>query len=215
MDFTKFNNMDMAIRTYSISDCIAFRKTKEVFGGLSNMAAGYSLYINDIIVPTSEHLYQACRFPENPDLQWAIINEKSPMRAKWIGRANIKFTRNDWEHVQFKIMQWVLEVKLSQNWNSFSNLLLSTGTKNIVELTNTPKIWGAVKHNGYYEGINALGRLLMQLRETFARNNNRNYCVDPLDIPNFKFLGASIGLVCDDNYEVDIEIKKQRELISI
>src|SRR5580698_10128284 len=123
--------MDMSMRIYSISDSIVFKKTKEAFGGLSNMAAGYSVCVHDILIPTSEHLYQACRFPEYPELQWDIINEKSPMRDKWIGRANIKLTRPDWEQVQFKVMQWAIEVKLSQNWDAFSALLLSTGTKNI------------------------------------------------------------------------------------
>src|SRR5688572_5444377 len=117
------------------------------------MAAGYSLNVNDIIIPTSEHLYQACRFPYNPDLQWDIINEKSPMKAKWIGRANIKYTRNDCEQIPFKVMRWVLELKLSRNWATVSKLLLKTENKNIVELTRTPKSWGAVQKGDMLEGI--------------------------------------------------------------
>ena len=188
----------MSARRYLISESILFRKTKEEFGGLSNMAAGYSLYVNEVIIPTSEHLYQACRFPDYPNIQWDIINEKSPMKAKWIGRANIKLTRNDWDQNVFKVMQWALEVKLSQNWETFSTLLLSTGDKNIVELTPQAKIWGAVKDGDYCEGFNALGRLLMYLRETYVKPNIHNRCVSPIEIPNFKFLGIPIGVICDE-----------------
>ena len=185
------------IRTYLISESILFRKTKEEFGGLSNMASGFSLNVHDVIIPTAEHLYQACRFPGYPDLQWDIIKERSPMKAKWIGRKHIKLTRNDWEEIQFKVMQWVLEVKLSQNWTSFSTLLMSTGNKNIVELTPAPKVWGAVRKGDYCEGVNALGRLLMYLRETYVKTNNRNHCVQALPFSEFKFLGSPIGVICE------------------
>ena len=134
-----------AIRIYNISDNIIFRKTKEEFGGLSNMAPGFSIYVNEVIIPTSEHLYQACRFPENPQLQWEIINEKSPMRAKWIGRAHIKESRKDWELIQFKVMQWALELKLSQNWSNFSAPLRATDGKNIVESTPSQKFGGCAE----------------------------------------------------------------------
>lgn len=202
-----------SIRTYPLSDCIAFRKTKEAFGGLSNMAAGYSLYVNDVIIPTAEHLYQACRFPNHPDIQWDILNEKSPMKAKWIGRAKLKATRKDWEEIQFKVMQWVLEVKLSQNWESFSSLLKSTGDKSIVEVTPHPKVWGAVKNGDFYEGTNALGRLLMYLRETYVKNNNRNHCVQPLEIPQFNFMGISIGIICDEDKVITLEGTSPREFV--
>lgn len=194
--------MDMSMRIYSISDSIVFKKTKEAFGGLSNMAAGYSVRVNDVIIPTSEHLYQACRFPGHPALQWDIISEKSPMKAKWIGRANIKLTRPDWDKIQFKVMQWAIEVKLSQNWEAFSGLLRSTENKDIVELTHTPKVWGAVKKGEHLEGVNALGRLLMHLRETYVAANNRIYCVEPLDIPQFNFMGIPIGIICDEYEEM-------------
>ena len=188
-----------AIRIYNIHDSVVFRKTKEEFGGLSNMAAGFSIYVNEVLIPTSEHLYQACRFPDNPKLQWDIINEKSPMRAKWIGRAHITESRKDWDIIQFKIMQWALELKLSQNWDNFSELLKATSNKNIVESTPKPKIWGAVLKDDHYEGVNALGRLLMHIRELYVTPNNHNKCVPSLDIPNFYFLGYPIGLICDEH----------------
>ncbi len=202
-----------AIRTYNLTDSVVFRKTKEEFGGLSNMAPGFSIYVNEVIIPTSEHLYQACRFPDNPKLQWDIINEKSPMRAKWIGRAHISETRKDWENIQFKVMQWVIELKLSQNWVNFSELLKTTGNKNIVEFTPKPKVWGAVLKENHYEGVNALGRLLMHVRELYVLPNDHNRCVQPLDIPNFDFLGYPIGLICDEHDNVANDRILPREFV--
>lgn len=191
-------------RTYSTNDSIIFSKTTAPFGGLSNMAAGFSININDIIIPTAEHLYQACRFPDYPQLQLDIINEPSPMTAKQIGRNNIACTRNDWEQIRFKVMQWVLEVKLSQNWETFSGLLLETGNKNIVELTPTNKVWGAVKNGDILTGVNALGRLLMLMRERYAKTNNYQRCVPPLEVDNFMLLGYPIEMVCNEDYEAEI-----------
>lgn len=191
-------------RTYLQIDAIAFQKTTAEFGGLSNMAAGYSVNINDVIIPSAEHLYQACRFPNHPQIQLDIINEPNPMKAKWISRANINNTRTDWDQVRFKIMQWVLEVKLSQNWDSFGNLLLATNDKPIVEVTPHDKVWGAVKDGESFVGINALGRLLMYVRERYVKTNNYQRCIQPVDIPNFLLLGHQIELVCNEDYQEEI-----------
>lgn len=192
-------------RVYQLSETIIFHKTTAEFGGLSNMAGGYSLNINNIIIPTAEHLYQACRFPQNAELQFSIINEPSPMKAKWIGRAHIHETRADWDAVRFKIMQWVLEVKLSQNWENFSALLKATKNKPIVELTPKDKIWGAVKDGDKLVGVNALGRLLMFIRQQYVFTNLYQRCVEPLNIPDFLFLGHPIEIVCNDMYQEEIE----------
>ncbi len=203
-----------AIRRYMTSESVLFSKTKEAFGGLSNMAAGYSLFVNELVIPTSEHLYQALRFPDHPQIQWEIINERSPMKAKWIGRSHIDRTRQDWDQIQFKVMQWVLEVKLAQNWDSFSELLRSTGERNIVEITPKPKVWGAVNYGDYLEGVNALGRLLMFLREKYVYTNSRLNCVNPLEINNFSLLGYKIGVLCDDlQSKTTFETQSLREFV--
>jgi len=60
-------------RIYRIDVCIVFAKTSEPFGGLSNMAPGYPLFINDNIIPSSEALYQAMRYSLFPSIQHEII----------------------------------------------------------------------------------------------------------------------------------------------
>jgi len=204
-----------AVRTYLSNEVVAFQKTTAQFGGLSNMAAGYSLNINDVIIPSAEHLYQACRFPHHPQLQLDIINEPNPMKAKWIAKANINLTRQDWDNVRYKIMQWVLEIKLSQNWETFGNLLLATDNKPIVEATPTDKVWGAVKSGNTYTGINALGRLLMFVRERYVKTNEYQRCIQPLAIPDFLFLGHQIEMVCNENYQEEIRWSLSEEYLTV
>jgi hypothetical protein len=120
------------------------------------------------------------------------------MTAKMISRKYLNDTRNDWNFVRFKIMQWCLEVKLSQNWETFGGLLKQTGNKPIVEFTPRDKIWGAIKEGNHLKGINALGRLLMQVRELYVKTNEYQRCIQPVSIPHFLLFGHPIELVCND-----------------
>ena len=61
---------------------VVFRKTKEQFGGLSNMCSGYPITIGKHVFLTSEALYQCCRFNDYSEIQRIIINEKSPIASK-------------------------------------------------------------------------------------------------------------------------------------
>ena len=70
------------LRKYNRESSVVFFKTKEQFGGLSNMAGGYPLQVNGIDIRSSEALYQACRFPHRSDLQFLVIEQKSPMTAE-------------------------------------------------------------------------------------------------------------------------------------
>ena len=46
-------------KIYLLEECVTFRKTREEYGGLSNMASGYPIYIGKKKILTSEALYQA------------------------------------------------------------------------------------------------------------------------------------------------------------
>jgi hypothetical protein len=182
------------IRKYPKGECIAFRKTKEKFGGLSNMASGYPLLINNVKIRSSEALYQACRYPLFPEIQKEIIEQKSPMTAKMKSKKYLNQTRQDWESVRFKIMRWCLEVKLLQNWEKFSLILKSTGDKPIVEATPKDKVWGAVLINDSYEGVNALGRLLMELRERYIFEKQfRPEIISPPEVNGLILFNEFIG----------------------
>ena len=186
-------------QTYRRSESALFLKTAERFGGLSNMAAGYPLHINGVSIRTSEALYQACRFPRMPDVQKKIIGQASPMTAKMVSKPYRKDSRSDWDDVRVDIMWWCLRVKLAQNWEKFSDLLLSTEDMPIVEESYRDPFWGAKPINGEtLIGINVLGRLLTRLREQFRSNERETLrIVEPLNLHDFLLIEKSIGVIKD------------------
>lgn len=188
---------DIQTRTYKRSESAIFSKTKETFGGLSNMAAGFPVRVNGVRILTSEALYQACRFPHRPEVQRIIIGEASPMTAKMKSKPYRQDSRPDWDRVRIKIMRWCLRVKLAQNWNEFSRLLLATRGRPIVEKSRKDDFWGAkVVDEETLVGMNVLGRLLMELREEVKQGDRERLSrVEPLDILDFRLYGEPISAV--------------------
>lgn len=82
-------------------------------------------------------------------------------------------------------MRWCLGVKLIQNFDKFSSLLLKTTEKPIVGTSSKDKIWGASPTQpGILIGVNALGRLLMELRKKVNDGTlHANSVIQPIDIP--------------------------------
>ncbi|MFA0672605.1 NADAR family protein [Vibrio splendidus] len=200
------------LRQYDIRNAAAFRKTKEKWGGLSNMAAGFPLCVNDIAIQSSEVLYQACRFPHNPDIQQLVLSNANPMDAKKVARAYEEMTRNDWEQNRVLFMKWCLRVKLAHNWDNFSAELLATGDMPIVEVSSKDGFWGAIPDGGSLcTGANVLGRLLMQLREQVKSNNaERFWAVPPLNVDHFLLLNQPIPIVCKSQSVKSKEPKQQQ-----
>lgn len=186
------------MNTYKASECAAFFKTKEKYGGLSNFAGGFPLNVNGIDIRTTEALYQACRFPDNLELQQRIIDCKSPMTAKMITKPFRNETRPDWDNVRIAIMFWCLRIKLLQNQESFGKVLLETKELCIVEKSSKDNFWGAIedKNNpGILIGKNVLGLNLEFLRMAHGIEGNTNTFENPLRIPNFLLLGKPIETV--------------------
>lgn len=187
------------LRTYIRSEVIVVYKTKDTFGGLSNMASGYPLQINGVRILTSEALYQACRFPHMPEVQWEIIEQHSPMTAKMKSKPYRKDSRPDWYEVRHKVMRWCLRVKLAQNYEEFGRLLLTTCDKSIVEQSRKDDFWGAKladEAGDILVGQNVLGRLLMELREKLKGDAEGVLKTVPsLGIPDFMLLGKSVETV--------------------
>ena len=161
------------------------------------MAGGFSLCVNAIPIRTSEALYQACKYPSMPMIQFEIIAENSPMTAKMKAKAHRRNSRPDWHEVRVKIMRWCLQVKLAQNWDTFSKLLLETGDRPIVEQSRRDAFWGAKAVDDHtLVGMNVLGRLLMELRETIKSDDREALLlVQPINIPDFRLDGRPIEAV--------------------
>lgn len=195
--------MKISERTYFKNEVITFSKTSGDFGGLSNMAPGYSLFVNEINIANTEILYQACRFPLFPKIQEEIILKANPMEAKEISRKYINNTRQDWEIVKYDIMRWCLYIKLIQNYEKFSNLLLKTDNKAIVEYSLKDNVWGAMPVDNYIlKGKNALGRLLMEVRENNLNSYKNFENVTPLNIPAFLLFNNAIEKVYKPEFSI-------------
>lgn len=200
-------------RKYDQLKSVVFSKTNESFGGLSNMAAGFPLTVNGIPIRTSEALYQACRFPHLPEVQRLIIEQASPMAAKMKSKPHRDNSRLDWNQVRIDIMRWCLHVKLVQNWEKFSALLLETGERSIVEKSRRDAFWGAKMIEGQkLVGMNVLGSLLMELREEVRSSDCDLFLrVEPLTIPNFCLIGKPIHPVVAE--KLGEEDQSERKLI--
>ena len=182
------------MRIYDPTQSVIFFKTKDKWGELSNMAAGFPVPVNGVCFRTIEALYQACRFPHHPDIQQKIIEEYSPISAKMISRKYTSFSRPDWLHIRIRIMKWCLRLKLFYHFTSFREILLSTENKAIVEKSNKDNFWGALEQeDGSYQGINALGRLLMEIREDICKTTISHPILPTLPrVENFLLLNQSI-----------------------
>lgn len=171
---------------------MVFKKTKDIYGGLSNMASGYLIYINGEKILSSEALYQAMRYPNNPEIQHEILKQKSPMTAKMISKKYRQLSRSDWNEVRITIMRWCLRIKLINNWDKFNNLLISTNGKEIVEESHKDDFWGAIPSDkNLLVGTNALGRLLMELRRDLDLLKAANNLI--INIPDMKLYNKNVN----------------------
>ena len=192
-------NINFNHQTYSKKESCWFQKVDTEWGGLSNMKGiVYPLLVNKRRILTSEALYQACRFPDFPEIQEEIIKQKSPMAAKMKSKPyRLKCTRDDFEEEKVAIMYWCLRVKLACNPNGFGHLLKKTGTRAIVEVSHKDLFWGTkedISNSNTLIGANVLGQLLMELRSFYLENQvSKAYLtVEPKDITNFKLFGEQI-----------------------
>lgn len=202
------NNMG-SVRRYNRKFSVTFAKTTAKYGVFSNMVSGMSLYVNDINIPSTEALYQACKFPLNPEIQELIISESNAMKAKKIAVKYARFMRPDWDLIKYDVMRWCIKVKYYQNKKIIESLLLSTGDSPIVEYSKKDDIWGAIPINDEeLVGTNALGRLLMELRQQI-KDGVLNEPLLPPRITGFLLYGHEIQEVYSSEYYLfdDFNIK--------
>jgi ribA/ribD-fused uncharacterized protein len=187
------------LQQYDLTQVISFYKVDETFGGLSNMSGKqFHLQVNDILVRSSESLYQCLRFTSHPHIQREILENKSPKGSKMVSKKYRKeFTREDFDEIKVELMYWCLKVKLCSHPLLFGGLLDRTGDKEIVEISNSDRFWGCVKekeNENMVSGENVLGKLLMDLRTYYRENKGKMSLlkVSPLEINDFKLLGEQI-----------------------
>lgn len=192
------------IFTYNKHQVLSFAKTTGKFGGLSNMASDYVLFVNEINIPNAEALYQACKFSLYPEIQRMIIEERNPMTSKRISRQYQAYVRSDWDQIKIAVMDWCLQLKLLQNWDKFGGLLRDSGSSVIVEYSTKDDVWGAMpKDNDVLVGQNVLGRLLMKIRTEYVIPNKKPEKMLPPNVIGFMLYGVPITEVYAPEYYLD------------
>lgn len=182
------------------SQCATFKKTSEEFGVFSNMAGKAvglnSLTVASIAIRTSEHLYQASRYPDRLDIQQAVLDQASPMFAKRVAKKKEYLThcRADWDTIQLDVMRWAIRVKLTFNYDQLGRVFLLSGQRPIVEIapkdTTNGRYWGTAIQEQMLVGTNVMGQLLMELRQDFRTKTRQELSVVPTPIiPNIRILG--------------------------
>ena len=145
---------------------IYFYKESDAYGEFSNFAR-YPIVIDDVMWYSSEHYFQAMKFPHDLEYQDKIRTTKACRDIKILGRNGQMKLRPDWEDVKEDVMMIALRAKFDQ-YPELKQLLLSTAGKSLVEHTDNDNYWGDA---GDGSGLNRLGNLLVELREYYLNND--------------------------------------------
>ncbi|WOL12813.1 riboflavin biosynthesis protein PYRR, chloroplastic isoform X1 [Canna indica] len=165
---------------------ISFYKTWERYGSFSNYSP-HPIQMPDengnyMTWSTVEHYYQAHKFVgvDNPlakDAFEQIKTAKSPEEASQKGRRlqreHPELVRADWESAKIDVMYRALRCKFS-TYPHLNAMLCSTAGSVLVEASPHDLFWGGGREG---EGLNYLGRLLMQLRTEILEKSSKTSVV--------------------------------------
>lgn len=177
------------------SNQVIVRDADGEFGGLSNRSLAFPVCVNDLRLPTAEHLFHVLKF-RHPLIQRALVNLREPASCKTfaISRDLRSGVREDWDDVKLEVMDFCVRTKLLTNWIQFGKLLRATKGKEILMVSGSDKYWGMVKNkDGQFDGENQLGLLLMKLRDEFLGEENLQLrvVVPPMGL-DLLYLGKAI-----------------------
>ncbi|CAA7396128.1 unnamed protein product [Spirodela intermedia] len=164
--------LDPAVALHD-TNIIFFYKTWDPYGAFSNFSP-HPVQIPDehgdsLTWPSVEHYYQAQKFTGVDDpLAVGFVEQikvaNSPEEAARIGRSVQRKYPNlvhpKWDSLKIDVMYRALKRKFSM-YTHLNSLLLSTAGSVLVEASPHDLFWGGGRDG---EGLNYLGRLLMQLR---------------------------------------------------
>jgi N-glycosidase YbiA len=138
---------------------IYFYSTRGDYGSFSNFSA-HSFELDGEYWPTTEHYFQAQKFPGTPQVD-RIRQAKTPKDAAKMGRDRSIPLRQDWAQVKDDIMQKAVLRKFETH-EDIREILLATGDEEIIENSPIDYYWGCGKDGS---GKNMLGQILMEVRE--------------------------------------------------
>ena len=147
---------------YGPDHVIKFYRINDEYGDFSNFAP-YPIWLDNKLWKTTEHYFQAMKFTDKKKQEKIRAMDRPKDAAvngrKWEG------LRDNWEWIKESVMKTALRAKFDQH-PKLRELLFSTGSAKIVEHTARDSFGG---DGGDGTGRNALGRLLVELREEYHR----------------------------------------------
>jgi ribA/ribD-fused uncharacterized protein len=126
---------------------------------LSNFSA-FMLQWNGYVYPTSEHAYQAQKFPDDPLKQTAIARASSAHDAFKMAERWKQYRRPDWDEIKVDVMRYILAAKADQH-EYVRRKLMETGDRELIENSWRDDMWGWGPNR---DGQNLLGKLWMEIR---------------------------------------------------
>ena len=146
---------------------IYFYDLGDKYGCFSNFSR-HGFELNSAWWATSEHYFQAQKFPGTPHVE-EIRQLKTPREAAKMGRDRSLPLRPDWEQVKDDVMRQAVLRKFETHAD-IREVLLDTGDELLVEKSPTDYYWGCGADGS---GKNRLGAVLMEVREILRdRDNN-------------------------------------------
>lgn len=117
--------------------------------------------------PSVEHYYQGMKF-EKGEMRESIRSTDHPAKASKLAKANKKLVRKDWAQVRQVMMTRAVYTKCRTH-HAVAELLLKTGTKQIVETTMYDYYWGCGRDG---RGHNVFGKVLMAVRDKLIQEQD-------------------------------------------
>lgn len=126
-----------------------------------------TIFFDGFRYPTVEHAFQAAKTADNAAKQ-KIATTQSALRAKSLGR-QVRL-RKDWEAVKVGVMRQCVALKFESH-PDLAEMLLDTGNAKLIEGNSwNDTYWGVCGGRGK----NHLGKILMQVRNQVATQNQNN-----------------------------------------
>lgn len=132
---------------------------------LSNFSS-FRLFWKGVDFDTSEAAYHWEKFPDQPQVQGAILKARSAHDAYKVAEANKPLRRPDWDLVKVSIMKDILRAKVDQH-EYVRRKLIATGDRELIEDSWRDDFWGWGPHR---DGQNMLGKLWMEVRSEIGAN---------------------------------------------
>lgn len=150
-------------KVWDRSKSAVFFQGKDEYGILMNMTPRAPYVDDGVKWKSSEHQYQAGRFPHRPDIQEMIHASDSAFDAKRLARQFQKETRPDWKDMNLPLMAYVVTRRRDAN-PEVQRLLDQAASKGltIVEQSSKDDFWGAMQQGNVLKGANNLGGILDQ-----------------------------------------------------